>query len=358
MKRLFSILLVGIFLTGYAGVAPALADPNKPKEIRIGCSGQGYGTPFSTYLIGIVLAKGLLEKEFEPDGIKITWTVFAGAGPAINEAFANDLLDVAAYGDFPAIIAHAGGVKNHLLSTSYKRVSSYIAVPIDSSAKSIRDLKGKKIAIAKGTASQLVFNNLIKSLGLKEKDFDLINLSGLDGDNALAGAQVDAFFSSQDLLKLRNQGLARIIWSAKDDGVPDDWKTFGQLVVIDKFAKQYPEIVQRIVNLYVKTAYWASLPENRDEVLRILAMGGTPQAFYKEDLEGRQIKDIIEPLLDPFSVQHYKNAVAFSKERNFIHRTFDVDEWVDTSYLNKALKAQGLENYWPQHDVDGKVISK
>ncbi len=358
MKRLWSMVLAGVFIVSAVGATTASAEPQKLKEIRFGCSGGGYGKPFSIYLVGLVLAKGALEKEFEPDGIKINWTVFKGAGPAINEAFANGLLDIGAYGDFPAIISRAGGVRHHLISTSYKRTSAYIAVPKDSNAKSIADLRGKKIGISKGTTSQLVFNNLIKSQGLQEKDFRLINLSGQDGDNALSGGEIDALFGSTNLLKLRNQGLARLIWSTGDKGVPDDWKAFGQVVVLDRFSKEHPEIIQRIMNVYVQTAYWASLPENLQEVLRLMAMTGTPLAFYKEDLEGREVKEIIDPLLDPFAVQHYKNAVAFAKERGFIRKEFDVDEWVDRSYLNAALKAQGLEDFWPPHDVDGNINVK
>ena len=60
------------------------------------------------------------------------------------------------------------------------------------------------------------------------------------------------------------------------------------------------------------------------------------------------------PLLDDFYINHYKEGVIFSKERQLIRNTFDVDKWIDKSYLEEALKELGLENYWRQFDAQGK----
>jgi sulfonate transport system substrate-binding protein len=63
-------------------------------------------------------------------------------------------------------------------------------------------------------------------------------------------------------------------------------------------------------------------------------------------------------LFDDYVVNHYKKIVEFSKERGFIRNAFDVKQWIDKSYLEKALKDSGLENYWQLTDIHGNPVSQ
>lgn len=84
-------------------------DAQKPTEIRIGLPDQSAGSkPFIRGPLGLAHIQKQLEKEFEPQGIKIQWSFFKGAGPAVNEALANKQLDVVYLGDLAAIIGRAG----------------------------------------------------------------------------------------------------------------------------------------------------------------------------------------------------------------------------------------------------------
>lgn len=73
------------------------AQAQNPATVRIGVATGGVGTPPRTggSTTGIVNAQGLLEKEFERDGIQVQWIFFKGAGPAVNEALVNKQLDFA-----------------------------------------------------------------------------------------------------------------------------------------------------------------------------------------------------------------------------------------------------------------------
>ena len=53
---------------------------------------------------------GGLEEEFKKDGVKVQWTFFKGAGPAVNEALVNKQLDFAWQGDLPSIVHRASDV--------------------------------------------------------------------------------------------------------------------------------------------------------------------------------------------------------------------------------------------------------
>ena len=73
---IFAIITVFIF-----GGNSSYAAQHKPDIIRIGSAySAGYGKPYSTGILGIVHARGLLEEEFKNDGIKLNWYFFKGAG--------------------------------------------------------------------------------------------------------------------------------------------------------------------------------------------------------------------------------------------------------------------------------------
>ena len=71
---------------------------DKPDVIRIANPGVGIG---NRPVVGgsawsLVHLRGMLEDEFAPDGIKVSWTFLRGAGPAVNELYANQLTDFSA----------------------------------------------------------------------------------------------------------------------------------------------------------------------------------------------------------------------------------------------------------------------
>jgi ABC-type nitrate/sulfonate/bicarbonate transport system substrate-binding protein len=88
-------------------------------------------------------------------------------GPIINEGFASGTIDIASYGDLPSIIANAAGVRTELIVPSGRGSDTHLLVPPDSSAQSILDLKGKRIAIHRGRPWELPFSRLIDSVGLR-----------------------------------------------------------------------------------------------------------------------------------------------------------------------------------------------
>src|SRR3954470_19595950 len=155
MKSTLSTIItvaLGISLTLARGGGPVQAQSaEQPKVIRIGVAAVGVGNrPFlGGNSVGLAHARGAFEQEFKKDGIRIEWSFLQGAGPAVNEAIANGLLDFAWQGDLPSIIGRAGGLKTKLLLASGIRSDSYIAVPADSPINSIEDLRGKRVALFK-----------------------------------------------------------------------------------------------------------------------------------------------------------------------------------------------------------------
>ena len=101
------------FFKGYAlllsfviGLLSSAVLADAPTEINIGVASVGIGgrPQIGGYWIAVAHAKGMLEEEFKKDGIKVNWFFFKTAGPGVNEAISNNLLDFAWQGDLPQII--------------------------------------------------------------------------------------------------------------------------------------------------------------------------------------------------------------------------------------------------------------
>lgn len=351
MKPLFRL---GIAMA--AAFIGASAAAQIPDVIRIGIATGGVGTPPRTgnSTVGIVNAQGLLEKEFEADRTKVEWVFFKGAGPAVNEALVNRQLDFAWQGDLPSIVHRAGNVKTRIVAGSGVRNGLYLAVPPDSAITRLEDLKGKRVALFKGTNLHLAALRALAAKGLKESDLKLINLDLPGAQAALSTKDIDAAFGYVELFVLRDKGAAKIVWSAAQDSYRYTRQT--ALLVTDDFAAKYPQAVQRVVTTLVKTARAYSEEDRRAELFAQWGKAELPEKFWREDFVGQPLRVRLSPLLDPFLVARYKDAAAEAQALKLIRSKPEIDSWFDRRYLDAALKQLKLEGYWPEYGADGELV--
>lgn len=345
--------LIAVLVTLTAQVATA---QDKPAIIRIGVAGVGTGNRPVTggSWTAVASDQGSLEEEFKKDGIAVKYTYFSGAGPAVNEALANRQLDFAYQGDLPALVAKAGGLKTKLILATNRYGPIYITVPADSTARSLKDLKGKRIAVFKGTNGQLAFWKLLAARALKDTDFKIINMQTYDGNAALLSHDIDAQVSGTDAFPLVDRGVAKIIESTKGD------KKLGRLshvLVTEEFEAKYPRIVQRLVNVLLKTAAWTLDEANRTKVYQIWSKSGLSFSSYKQEYQDTNLFERSSPLFDDFFRAHYKRQLQASIDLKFVRKSFDVDAWLDAKYLDQGLKDLGLEKHWKPIDAEGNVVA-
>jgi sulfonate transport system substrate-binding protein len=288
--------------------------------------------------------QGLLEEEFKPDGIPVKWNFLRGAGPAVNELFANDLTDISLLGDLPSIIGKAGGLQTRLLAAA-GQTNLYIAVPYDSPIKDIKGLAGRKFAVFKGTCIHLSANRILTANGLGEKDVRAINMDQVSTLAALTTKDVDAAIGGNELLALRDRGTVRIIYSSKGD---PRFSCNSTIVASERFVNKYPSIVERILRVYVRTAKWVTDRESSPtEIFNLFVRSGIPFNSFKSDWTGDSFKYKVTPLVDGYLRSQYKANIADAYKFGLIHKTFDVDSWADTRFLEQALKDEHIESYWP-----------
>lgn len=325
-----------------------------PSVIRVGVPGVGVGNRPVTggSYFSLLHLQGTLAEEFKKDGIEVKWSFFRGAGPAVNEAVANNLLDIWTHGHLPSVVGRASGLKTRLLASASRRGHAYLVVPADSQINGVRDLRGKKVAYQKGTATQLSANRVLEGHGLTEKDIRSISMDTATATAALATKDVDAVFGGTSFLSLRDQGIAKIVYSTKGDS--PTYPSNSGVVAREDFINEHPGIVQRIITTAVRSAAWVSDEKNRTQAFQLWSKSGTPFSNFKEAQQGEDMKQNASPLLDEYAIARYKSAVADSKKFGLIRSTFDVESWTDRRFLNRALKDLGHERFWVEWDANGK----
>jgi sulfonate transport system substrate-binding protein len=334
------------------GLVPAVHAQDKPKVIRIAYSGAGTGGRPLTggTIISTAHQQGALEREFAKDGIRIQWTFNPGAGPATNEQLANGLVDFAHHGDLPIIIGRATGLRTRLLFSYTRLGPSYITGPGDTTAKSLHDLKGKRLAVFKGTAGQLTLGRILKKHGLTERDFKTVSMDNDTLKAAIATKEVDAGLIPPFDLEAR--GVGKLIYSTGPD---PELTSLGVFWVSEEFEKKYPEIVQRVVTTLIKVGAWSSDEKNRDAQYKLWSNSGTSYYEYQKTYGDIPLKWRLSPLLDEYFQENLKKSIQQASEFKLIRRDVDINGWLAPQYLNSALKELKLEGYWPEFDVAGKV---
>lgn len=328
---------------------------DKPTVIRIAFPGVGIGNrPFVGGGNAANLhLQGALEEEFKNDGIKVQWNFLRGAGPAVNELYANGLVDVSPLGDLPFIVGQASGLKRKVLASAFIRGNTYLVAPADSPIQNIKDIRGKKVAIFKGTNLQLAVAQILEPLGLTEKDVRFINMDTGASRAALVTKDIDAYFGGNDVLSLRDQGVAKLIYSTRGD---PRFLRHGVFAATEQFVSRYPEVTQRIVKRFVAASKWISDHDaNPAPVFQLWTKSGVQFANYKEDFQGTSLKLSASPLLDPYIVSQLRAKIPLAKRFGLIRETFDFESLIDRRFLNQALKDLNLEGYWPQVSASGQV---
>ena len=327
---------------------------SKPDVIRLAGPGNAAGRPYGNGSIGVLRGLELLEKEFEPDGIRIEWQFPRGTGPAINEAFANRQLEFASYGGLPNVVGRGAGVRTTVLAAS--GISpTYVGVRPAAGIKTLADLKGKKVAFQRGTIFELSLSLILAGVGLKNEDVQIFDLQGADQTAAIQSGDVDALLGQgNQVLALVKSGLVEVLYSTKGSPAPDS--TFGSFTVLDSFAEANPEIVARVLRGYVQASHFASLDENRDKLYDIFALTGSPRESYVADYAGDDLRDRNSPLLDDFYRANIKAGLDFTLEQKLVRKPFDVDEWIKDSLLTKTLADLGYEAFWTPRAADGKAV--
>ncbi|KTC45690.1 nitrate ABC transporter substrate-binding protein [Pseudomonas fluorescens ABAC62] len=316
-------------ITLFAGTALAgLVHAAELKEIRIAVPDLSAGSQHSGGGITDVLREQqIFEKAFADQGIKIQWNYFKGAGPVINEAFANGQVDVAYLGDLAAIIGRSNGLDTRLLSASARDIKQYLGVVPGSGIQTLQDLKGKRVAVFRGTATQLSFDAALASQGLSEKDLKVINLDFNAAGAALAAKQIDATWGGSSLSALQAKGLAQIPLTTKDLGGAGSVQ--GVLVGSKQFVDGHPDAVAKLLKAQQQAVQWLTDDSNKQAYITLVSERASyPPLILTNDLKDQTLSEIFPSTLDPVFLAKLQGAVDLAAKEKLIRKPFQVSDWV------------------------------
>jgi sulfonate transport system substrate-binding protein len=180
LKRLAALIVAGGFAASLATVGHA-----EDKTIRIGF--QKYGT------LVLLKTKGLLEEKLKPLGWSVQWTEFP-AGPQLLEALNVGAIDFGTTGEAPPIFAQAAGAP--LVYVGYEPPApkgEAILVPQDSPLKTVADLRGRNVALNKGSNVHYLLVKALEKAGVKYSEIKTSFLPPADARAAFEKGAVDAW---------------------------------------------------------------------------------------------------------------------------------------------------------------------
>jgi sulfonate transport system substrate-binding protein len=165
----------------------------------------------------LLTAAGLISKL----PFKVTWSDFT-SGPPMLQAMAGGAVDIGSVGNAPLVFAAAGGDDIAIVGAFQANPhGSALLVPKNSPIHSIAQLKGKRIAVARGSSADYHLLTVLKKAGLNVHDVTLDYLQPADGLAALSSGQVDAWdIWSPFVEQTETQDHARLLVSGAGYGSP------------------------------------------------------------------------------------------------------------------------------------------
>lgn len=159
--------------------------------------------------IFVAKKKGWLEEELKAAGVTVKWTSF-DAGPPMNESFAAGQQDIGFLGDSAAIIPKSAGHDTRIIGLVAAAPQGLAVVPKNSPITSAKELKGKKVAVVKGSFAHHLL--VLKNNGLAVDDIQFINMTQADIATALAKGDIDAGAIWEPLItRLEDQEVAKVL---------------------------------------------------------------------------------------------------------------------------------------------------
>ena len=229
-------LLVSATLVGLLP-STALFAADKPKAISI---------DWATYNpVSMVLKdKGLLEKEFAKDGIQIRWVQTLGSNKALEFLNAGSI-DFGSTAGSAALVSKINGNPIKSIYVYSQPEWTALVTRKDTAINKIEDLKGKRVAVTRGTDPHIFLVRALQSVGLTEKDITTVLLQHPDGKTALIRGDVDAWAGLDPMMaQAEVEDGARLFYRNKSAN------TWGILNVREEFLKDHPDVVKRVLAVY------------------------------------------------------------------------------------------------------------
>jgi sulfonate transport system substrate-binding protein len=207
--------------------------------------------------------KGWVEEEFGKTGTKVQWVLSLGSNKALEFLNAS-VVDFGSSAGAAALMAKANDIPIKAVYIYSRPEWTALVTLKDSPIHKVTDLKGKRVAVTRGTDPHIFLLRALDRFGMSTPDIKMVLLQHPDGKTALLRGDVDAWAGLDPYMaQTELQDGSRLFF--RDPSL----NTYGFLNTREEFAKEHPEEVVRVLRLYERGRQWALA--NPDGLRAILA---------------------------------------------------------------------------------------
>ena len=277
--------------------------------------------------------KGWFEQEFAADKINIEWVLSLGSNKALEFLNGNSI-DFGSSAGAAALLAKANGNPIKSVYVYSRPEWTALVTRKDSPIREVKDLKGKRIAVTRGTDPHIFLLRALRTAGLTQRDVKTVLLQHPDGKVALEKGDVDAWAGlDPHMAQTELEQGSRLFF--RDTNL----NTYGFLNVREAFAKENPATVVKVIQAYEKARQWSLA--NTDGLRAILVKATkVSDAVAAKQLERN---DLTKPVIGS---EHREAIVAAGdvlKESGIIPAETNIaavaDALIDPQYVSRAVAA-------------------
>ena len=228
------------------------------ETITLNIGFQKYG------ILPIVKERGNLEKALEAQGVQVKWVEFP-AGPQLLEGLNVGSVVLGEAGEAPPIFAQAANSNLvYVANQPAAPKAEALVVPKDSAINSIADLKGKRVALNKGSNVHYLLLKVLEANHLTLNDINVIYLPPSDARAAFEKGAVDAWVIWDPFFAAAEQQIGARVLATGENLVSNH-----QFYLADrKFAEANPKVIQAVVKELNLSTQWVA--SHQDEAAKLL----------------------------------------------------------------------------------------
>ncbi|MCF1481086.1 MULTISPECIES: aliphatic sulfonate ABC transporter substrate-binding protein [Rhizobium/Agrobacterium group] len=212
----------------------------------------------------IARQQGVIEAALKSQGTSVSWVEFA-AGPPLVEALNVGSVHVGWTGDAPPIFGQASGAAIvYAAALPPNGKGEGIVVKTSSGIKDLAGLKGRKVAVGKGTSAHNLVVVALEKAGIGFDEITPVYLGPADAAAAFASDKVDAWAVWDPFLAIAETRYDLVTLARSSEVL--DVKTY--FLANRDFAARHPDTLATVLKALTVAAEWSA--NNRDQLAAAL----------------------------------------------------------------------------------------
>ncbi len=303
--------------------------------VRIGTPATGDNGARMLECARAAAEKKYFEEELEKAGYIPEYIGFEGAGPAVNEALISGGLDVAVYGDLPAVVLASKYDGIRWIAMDNSAVQQAVVVQKDSGIGSAADLKGRKVIAETGTTCQKFLISYLENAGLEEADIEEISATTANAQTEFAAGAVDAVvlpcMAAYRLTDEKEVGEILTV-AGNDESLQSQYVVAART----NFLSEHEDAAKAVIRALIRAQKFAE--ENPEEIYSLFADSRYSADVYRKVYSFDDSFSFFDPEPTEECAGKLKDLVKYALDKGLIRNGVDVDAVLDRTYYDAAVE--------------------